>query len=75
MKLYLLSNLNYELSAFNNLYISVQWYCDNVSVSVPHIHYMDKSIRTPDHYTNRVCNDIAFKYIYFNMELVPLLQL
>ena len=28
------------------------------------IHYMDKSIRTPDHYTNRDCNDIVFKYIY-----------
>ena len=39
------------------------------------IHYMDKSIRTPDHYTNRDCNDIVFKYIYFNMKLVLLLQL
>ena len=39
------------------------------------IHYMDKSIRTPDHYTNRECNDIVLKCIYFNMELVPLLQL
>ena len=36
---------------------------------------MDKSVWTPDHYTNRDCIDIVFKYIYPNMELVPLLQL
>ena len=28
------------------------------------IHYMDKSIQTPDHYTSGECNDIVFKYIY-----------
>lgn len=36
------------------------------------IHYMDKSIETPD---NRDFNDIAVTYIDFNMALVSLLKL
>lgn len=36
---------------------------------------MEKSIGMPDHYTNRDFNGIAFKYIDFNMELIPFLQL
>lgn len=34
------------------------------------VHYMDKSSRMPDHYTNTDCN--VLKYIHFNIELVAL---
>lgn len=52
------------------MYCNVYWYVAGCVCVCAHTIW---TWGTPDHYTSRDCNGIAFIYVDFNMELVPLI--